>query len=156
MRGVAVALAFVGLALSGCSGGGDEAPPAAPEEVAVQDLGLQATETTGVIRGIVVDEAIRPLANVSIELNGATQATTVSNANGVFGFDALEPGTYFLSAEKLGYASVQQSAEVVAGVAEPPIVKVLMTADPTTTPFYDAYVFDGFIQCSFTLVVVAF
>lgn len=156
MRGVAAAAALMALILSGCSGGGDEEPSAAPEEVAVEDLGLEATETTGVIRGIVVDEAIRPLGNVTVTLSGARQATTTSNPQGAFGFDDLEPGTYFLSGEKLGYGKVQQSAEVVAGVAEPPIVKMLLVADPTTTPFVDAYVFDGFIQCSFTLVAVSF
>ncbi|HUR25911.1 MAG TPA: carboxypeptidase-like regulatory domain-containing protein [Candidatus Thermoplasmatota archaeon] len=156
MRGVLISFLVVSIALAGCSGGKDEPPAPPPEEVAVQDLGLEATATTGIIRGLVVDEAIRPVANTTITLAGSKEGTTKSNADGAFGFDDLEPGTYFLRAEKLGFSQVQQSAEVVAGVSDPPIVKMLLVADLATTPFYDAYVFDGFIQCSFTLVAVSF
>jgi hypothetical protein len=155
MRGVLLAVAVMVVALSGCSdGGGPPAPP--PEEAALDDLELEATETTGVIRGLVVDEAIRPVANVTVTLLADPPRATKSNGNGAFGFDELEPGSYFLRAEKPGFGSVQQSADVVAGLADPPIVKVLLSADLSTTPFFDAYAFDGFIQCSFTLVAVSF
>lgn len=143
------------LLLAGCSDGGD-GEPEEPLESAVLDLGLEATSTTGIIRGVVVDEAIRPLGNATITLTGQSSGETTSNAAGAFGFDDLAPGTYFLNAAKLGYSSVQHSVEVVAGVGDPPVAKLLMAVDARTTPFYEAYVFDGYIECSFTLVVVAF
>ncbi|HUR25479.1 MAG TPA: hypothetical protein VM327_05645 [Candidatus Thermoplasmatota archaeon] len=38
----------------------------------------------------------------------------------------------------------------------PDILKVQLTVDPTTAPFVSTYVFDGFIECSFSLVAVGF
>lgn len=76
--------------LAGCSQGGspDEA------DVNLPDLGLEATATTGLIRGVVVDEAIRPIegAKISLQAGSASQETTTT-PEGAFGFDGLEPGT---------------------------------------------------------------
>ena len=129
--------------LAGCSG----APDAGPAEPAVdfEGLELEATATTGVIRGIVVDEAIRPLGNATVTLSPGDE-TTVSTKAGTFGFDDLEPGTYFLRVEKLGYNATQTSTDVVAGVEEPPIVKVLLTANPGTVPYVEALQFNGFLS----------
>lgn len=93
-----------------------------------------------------VDAAIQPLADVSVTLLGADLRTT-TNENGAFLFDDLEPGTYFLEARKVGYIKAQSNAEVVAGVASPDVVKVQLAFDPQGTPYYNAYSFEGFIQC---------
>lgn len=138
---------LAGVALAGCSGGGagDGQP-----EADFSDLGLEATATTGVLRGVVVDTAIRPVPGVALVVTGADAMVrrTESNAEGLFGLDDLPPGDYFIVANRSGYIQTQSSASVVAGVAEPPIVKVLMQADPATLPFFEAYVMEGFIQCS--------
>jgi hypothetical protein len=128
--------------LAGCS----QAPPeeAAPS-VDFDELELEATATTGLIRGIVVDEAIRPIGNANVTLNPG-ERQTVSTEGGTFGFDALEPGTYFLKVEKMGYNSTQTSTEVVAGVKEPPIAKVLLTANPSELPYVEALAFNGFLS----------
>jgi Carboxypeptidase regulatory-like domain len=156
MRGralLALALALPAVALAGCSDAKAPADPA--QDVDFDDLDLQATSTTGIIRGVVVDSAVRPIADALLELRGADQpATTRSNADGAFGFDALPPGDYFITANKSGYVQSQQSAVVVAGVAEPPIVKILLESDPSTVPYVQTYVFDGFIDCSFRAVVI--
>ncbi|HUR24596.1 MAG TPA: carboxypeptidase regulatory-like domain-containing protein [Candidatus Thermoplasmatota archaeon] len=139
--------------LAGCSQGGGAATPE-PAEPAFENLELEATATTGVIRGVIVDEAVRPVANATVTLNSETARETRSNADGAFGFAALEPGTYFLQVTKLGYFPVQQSAEVVAGVAEPPIVKILLQTDAASTPFWQGQVFEGFVECTTSILVL--
>ncbi|HUR26401.1 MAG TPA: carboxypeptidase-like regulatory domain-containing protein [Candidatus Thermoplasmatota archaeon] len=128
--------------LAGCS-----ASPPAAEAPAVDfdELELEATATTGIIRGIVVDAAIRPVGNATVMLTPGDK-TAVSTDAGTFGFDTLEPGTYFLKVERLGYNATQTSTEVVAGESEPPIIKVLLTANPSTVPYLETYAFNGFLS----------
>lgn len=141
MRRLAVLLALSFLAgCTGSPGPGDGLPPAD-----FDDLGLQATASTGVIRGIVVDDAIRPIADASILLTPGDKSTATTPA-GTFGFDALEPGTYFLRIERAGYNATQTSTEAVAGVAEPPILKVLLTRNPSTVPYIETLQFNGFLS----------
>lgn len=145
---------LLGLSLAGCAGGAKKADPA--KSVDFTPLGLEATATTGVIRGVVVDSAVRPVAGVNITAlgPGPAQATT-TNAQGAFGFDGLAPGDYYLKAAKAGFNQTQTSATVVAGVAEPAIVKILLQADPSTAPYYEMLHLDGFIQCSVRPMILA-
>ena len=143
------------LLMSGCTEGTGDGTTPQPEDP-TEDLDLSSTETTGVLRGVVVDEAIRPLADVIVTITGFTNANTTTTANGGFGFEGLEPGTYFVMATKAGFSTTQQSAEVVAGVDDPPLVRFQLVIDPETRPFFDAYVFDGYIQCSFSLLAAGF
>jgi Carboxypeptidase regulatory-like domain len=148
-----VAVLGLVLALAGCT---EAAEPGPTTDQAFSGLDLTPTSSTGIIRGVVVDEAIRPLAGVRVELTGPQTASTTSTADGLFGFEGLAPGDYFLAASRDGYQAVQQGATVVAGVADPPIVRLLMPADPTTAPFVTLHRFDGFIECSFSLVAAGF
>src|SRR5688572_6819746 len=142
---------LVAALLAGCSSPPSDGPePAEPADF--EELDLVATSTTGVIRGVVVDVAIRPVANASITLTPGDQ-TTRSTATGTFGFESLEPGTYFLKVEKIGYNSTQTSTEVAAGVAEPEIVKVLLTSVPGTQPYVEVLTFTAFITCGVAVVV---
>lgn len=138
---------LLALALAGCAQDG-----ATPGEDALVDEsefeGVEATATTGVIRGVVVDEAVRPIAGAAITLAGNDPREATSSDAGAFAFADLEPGTYFLTTTKIGYSSVQTSVDVVAGVQEPPITKVLLVADPASTPFVTSATLDGFIECS--------
>lgn len=147
-----VPLVAVVVALSGCTGGGQ--PPSQTELQAIEALELEATATTGVIRGIVVDEAIRPIGGAEVTLRGATEAVTATTEEGAFGFDGLEPGTYFLRVAKDGYTSVQQSADVVAGVAEPAPVKVLLPRLSGYLPYASERVYDGFVECTTSFLVL--
>jgi hypothetical protein len=128
--------------LAGCT-----QPPAAETDplAGFDDLDLAATATTGIIRGIVVDEAIRPVANASVTLTPGDKGTTTT-LGGAFGFEGLEPGTYFLRVERLGYNATQTSTEVVAGVAEPPIVKILLTTNLEDLPYVEVLQFSGFLS----------
>lgn len=140
-------MSLLSLLLAGCSGGGSpksDAPLVDDEEF----KGLEATAQTGIIRGVVVDEAVRPVAGALITLSGPNPREATSAESGAFGFDNLAPGTYFLQVSKLGYQPIQVSADVVAGVAEPAITKVQLATNPDERPYWIPYEFEGFIACS--------
>jgi hypothetical protein len=145
MKGLAVAM-LAALMLAGCAAN----TPAEPEPAAdFTELDLAPTATTGIIRGIVVDEAIRPVGGVTVTLQTDTGPREAkSTEDGVFGYDGLPGGTYFLTAAKPGYVGAQVSTEVVPGVAEPPITKILLILDPATAPYVTTIVWNGFIECS--------
>jgi len=145
-------MALLTVALAGCSDSGSDTP--ADQPVDFQEYGLEATDETGIIRGVVVDAAIVPIAGVTVTVQ-ETGDSLVTNANGAFGFDDLDPGTYFVQAEKPGFGSVQQSVSVVAGDDEPPVLKMLMDPDPTSAPFVEYSQFNGFLVCSFTVVAAS-
>jgi hypothetical protein len=66
----------------------------------------------------------------TVELTGVTDGSALSNDDGAFGFDGLEPGTYFLLVSAQDFATVQQSADVVAGVSDPAPLRVMLLALP--------------------------
>jgi hypothetical protein len=146
MRPALVAALLVVLTVAGCSDPPapkvQEAEPEAFEEVEV-------TDTTGAIRGVAVNEAIVPIPGVLVALNTGQNAS--SDEQGAFVFNGLEPGTYFLTASKAGYSTVQQSAEVVAGDKEPPVTKIQLLADASTQPYTQLLTWEGFLQCGFML-----
>ncbi|MEA3165368.1 MAG: Carboxypeptidase regulatory-like domain [Thermoplasmata archaeon] len=139
---------------AGCT---SSSPPAADEApVDFEALDLEATATTGLIRGLVVDSAIRPVAGATVSLRMTPPQTATTTGEGAFGFDGLEAGTYFLTVHKPGFIDVQQSTEVVAGVSEPALVKVLLAVDGAfIAPYFEVFVLDGFIECGVTTPVVA-
>lgn len=141
---VALLVLALPAALAGCS---DAGAPAAADPA--DGLGLAATATTGVLRGVVVDEAIRPVPNATVEARGpeGRSQTARTDADGLFGFAGLLPGTWFVSVEKLAYSPAQTSVEVAAGVDDPPLVKLSVVYDPGQAPFFVATKVEAFIQC---------
>jgi hypothetical protein len=131
-----VAGLLVACALAGCS---SKATPAADP---VADLDLHATATTGVLRGIVVDEAIRPVAGVTVHSSCLNQ-TTVTNANGAYGLQGLPSGTCFLTFTKRGYTTVQSSYDVQAGVSDPVVLRTQIAQLPNSKPYHDILKFHG-------------
>ncbi len=146
-----VTVALASLALAGCA---EDANEIAQKDETFDEFDLEATEDTGIIRGVVVDPAIVPIEGVTLTVV-ETGAQAISNENGAFGFTGLEPGAYFLTAEKAGFGAVQQSAIVEANVAQPPVIKILMEQDPSTAPFVEYSAFNGYVACSFTLGVLS-
>ncbi len=147
MRALWVALIMASVALAGCS---EEAkknvdciegcgPVVDPDEV---------EKDKGVIRGVVVDETISPIAQAAITIK-TLELETTTDANGGFVFVNLEPGVYFMDIEKPGYNAVQSPAEVVAGVVEPDIIKVILQSDPESLPFVLPHFYTGHIGCSY-------
>lgn len=142
---LAAPLVVLLIALAGCSGGGGGEPDG-PDPVPP----LAATPTTGVIRAIVIDEAVRPLANVTVavETAGAEPQVVKTNQEGFAGFEGLAPGDYLVTASRLGYITARQSATVVANVNDPPVTKLLLTADPVNAPYFVERQYEGFMQCA--------
>lgn len=132
------------LLLAGCS----QSPPddsAAQEasrieqaDEAAAKVAVEATETTGVIRGVVVDQAIRPVADVLVAIEG-TGLNQTTPGTGVFGFEGLEAGTYYLTATRLRYESVRLGVVVEAAKKDPEPVRVVMAALPGTEPFIESF-----------------
>ncbi len=138
------------VSLAGCA---DDSAPQEPDDQLGVDDGLDATATTGVIRGVVVSSSIVPIEGVKITIR-STGAEAISTANGEFAFADLEPGTYFLRAQRLGYNATDTSVEVVANVDRPPIVRILLEANAAALPSVQIIEFEGFLQCSVTAVVI--
>lgn len=145
-RSLLALAALAGALLAGCSGGGSDPDPLV--DVGDDSPELEVTETTGGIRGIVVDQSIVPVMGARVTLPGGQNTT--SDADGLFRFTGLEPGDYFVSVAKPGYTSVQQTATVIAGVPDPPLVKVLLSRLTTAQPYLDFYKLDGFYECAFS------
>jgi hypothetical protein len=140
-----VAVALLAMTFAGCAGqGSDGAPEPTTEPLAFEDL--KVTESKGLIRGLVISETITPIAGAAIILVSENK-TVLSDAQGAFVFNDLEPGDYFLGISKTGYFTVQSSATVVAGVAEPQIVKVQLVFDAANQPFTELLQWTGFFAC---------
>jgi hypothetical protein len=119
-------------------------------------VNVSATETTGVIKGVVVDAAIKPLAQVLVSVKaGGKTITNHTNANGGFGFSNLEPGTYFVFASKAGFIATQKSAEVKANDDNPPTLRISLEADKTfVKPYYAIQKHVGYIECTTSVLVL--
>ncbi len=147
---VAAALLFAAL-LAGCATKGTEA-----SSTSDPGIDVKSTATTGVIKGVVVDAAIKPLvkALVTIKAGGKT-LTNSTNANGGFGFSGLEPGTYFVSASKLGFAAGQTSVEVKANDDNPPTIRIALEAEKGfVKPYAVGEKFSGYIECGVGTIVI--
>lgn len=134
--------------MAGCFGDAPSDAPQDDDQPAFDDFGLQATPTTGVVRGFVVDEAIRPLANVRVEVVNQGRRTT-TNDQGAFGFDALQPGSHQLDFAHDGFEAARQSVHVEAGVSDPAPVRVLLRAAGSLQPFIQEHHVELFVFGSY-------
>ncbi len=142
--------------LAGCTSDGPSTPSSDPEDDAFGEIEVEATDKTGAIRGVVVDEAIRPVADASIVVpipDGEPLRTTTTE-NGAFGFSNVPPGTYFVKVARQGYFDAQQSVDVQAGLADPVPLKILLQVNAATAPYHQELTFSGFIECSTTLIAL--
>lgn len=143
---ILTAFLLLAAVLAGCN----DAPAKTPvDDADFSDIDVPVSDTTGAIRGIVVDERIIPVqdAVVALRVDGSDRNQS-TDEQGRFAFGNLVPGTYFLTVRGPFHKEAQTSTEVRAGEAEPPLVKVqverLFSADPFTT----SYKHDGFFECS--------
>jgi Carboxypeptidase regulatory-like domain len=150
LRPAALALLVL---LAGCSGGGtggdggegDGSTSAAP-----------IAQGNGRLCAVVVDDAIRPIANanVTVKLTDGTTRSVLSGEDGRACLD-LPPGTYILQVESVTrtYKAAQTSGEVEAG--EESTVKVLLERLFTQEPYHETLKFDGFIQCGYDVTAAS-
>jgi hypothetical protein len=152
MRGVALAALFLGAFLAGCSAG-----PNVPAEVLIESkppeeihsgeeapaVFTPSAKTRGHIAGVVVDEAIRPIAGAKIRLPGLDLART-SDRDGSFGFVDLHPGPYFIAVNATGY----YDAEAVLQVSEDEFTraKVILRSVPPPEPYRIQQSFEGYTE----------
>jgi hypothetical protein len=71
---------------------------------------------TSRLRGRVVDQAGKPIAQARVSVEGSGRVTT-SSAQGAFALDSLLPGTQQLMVRKLGFAAIGKSVELTPGGA---------------------------------------
>jgi hypothetical protein len=141
MRGAALAMALLTAFLAGCSGGGKDDGPGSPlDGVDVQPVG----EGKGAVAGVVVDEAIRPIAGAEVSMAGEVVATT--GDDGVFVLDALDPGLAVFAVSAEGFFPIQTSADVLPG--ETSQVRVQLPRDARPQPYHVTYALDGFMEAS--------
>lgn len=136
-----VVLTFMAAALPGC----------ADRPATEAGGGAPLPADTGVLRGVVVDAALRPLADVNVTATGvgAAPRATTTGVDGQFNFTALPAGSYAVEARKPTYLSMQQLAQVVAGEAEPELVQMVLEVEVGEIPFVVAIAWDGLIGCAF-------
>lgn len=140
---------LVVLVLAGCTGGGGGKADLGSDE-GFGDLGVAPTATTGVLLGVVVDGAIRPIADATVAVTGTGLAReAATDAEGRFALGDLQPGTYFIQASHPLHKPAQTSAEVVAGEQDPPIVRIQLERLFSQDPYSTALKVDGFIACGF-------
>lgn len=137
-----VSLAFLTLAVAGAGCAGE--PPADGQPL--------ADPKAGVLRGLVVDTAVRPLQGVEVTVAapGGQPLVTTTDVEGLFRFDGLAPGSYSVEARKATYLSAQTLAQVEAGVAEPELVQFVLEVQTDEIPFVVAIVWEGYIGCAFS------
>jgi len=137
---LAVASLLLGTVLAGCAG------KAADDAAADGSTFLAAAPTAagrGAISGVVVDEAIRPIAGANVTLGGQL-ATVRTDANGRFAFDDVAPGFMTLQAKATGYFAIHAPADVKAG--ETAKVRIQLLADRSPVPYHTTLKFKGFMQ----------
>ncbi|MHB1260566.1 MAG: carboxypeptidase-like regulatory domain-containing protein [Thermoplasmatota archaeon] len=139
MRWVPAAL-LVALALAGCADKLAGDPASAAGETG-GPTGL------GAIVGIVVDDAIRPLAEANVSASGPSgMFTAVTDDKGGFRLEGLAAGVYVVEVTKTFYIAHLQAITVVEGV-EPETARFQLTFEASQVPYAVVYKYDGFYEC---------
>lgn len=132
-----VLLALAASGLAGCAEAPNEEAPGA----------TQAPTGVGSLQGVVVDDAVRPLADANVTAMGPSgERQAVTDTQGRFLFEGLAPGVYIVQASKPFYIAHQQAVTVVEGV-EPEVTRFLLTFEASQVPYANLYKFDGFYEC---------
>jgi hypothetical protein len=151
MRGWWMAVLGV-VVLAGCSAAPAKQDPGVAPQLQVPEKVADPHSQLGAIAGVVVDDAIRPVKDASVQVQGQSGNLT-TGANGTFAVKDLAPGVYFVSVHAPHFLPVQTSAEVRAGQAT--TVRVLLPSDNRPEPYHQTMKFDGFIQASVGIVTYA-
>ena len=109
----------------------------------------------GVLAGIVVDDAIRPLEGAFVEVvaEGVLRNST-TGADGQFRFTGLAPGAYLVRVSKQFHSSLEQAVVVQTGVEDPELVRFQLVFEASSVPFATVYKYEGFHECGFNFVRV--
>ncbi len=120
------------LLIAGCASPGQDDEPA-------------TAATSGIVlEGVVVDNAITPLANVTVSVLGAN-LTATTDADGRFHFEFAEPASLRLAIHKAGYLDQVVDVTTAAGMS---LIQVKLEAVPIPVPMAFVKEWTGIIQCS--------
>ena len=81
-------------------------------------LPAYSQSSKGVIEGTVVDAVGGKMTNTAITLVSPTTGVTVTvmtNSDGIYRFEAVQPGDYVVSVKQTGFTNAEQTATVVVG-----------------------------------------
>ena len=134
---LAAPLTVLVLLLAGCAGGSGTDSADGLDQVVAQP---------GTIAGVVVDQAIRPLAGVLVEVAG-TEIRAQSGDDGGFVLEGVAAGVHLVKASHGLYDTQQQTVEVLEGQAGAS-VRFQLTRVILATPYMQVLKFDGFLVCS--------
>ncbi len=110
--------------------------------------------TTFTLRGVVVDEAIVPVAGITVSLFLAHQAlaSVTTDANGAFSFAGLTENIYRLRAHGPEHGLGEIQVDVPAMVDDTIRLQVLSQLPPT--PLFSVTKWDGMVHCSqYTILI---
>lgn len=137
-----VFLALTTIALAGCG----DAPKA--NEAPVAPVGVASAgslDEGGAVEGVVVDDSQAPLSGALVGLLEVNVQVTTT-AEGAFRFDGVPPGSYQLSASRLGYDSVGKRVDVVMGSVTNHVLT--LTAIAIESTYHDTFgPYSGFFAC---------
>lgn len=132
-------LLMVAVTLAGCAG--DDSTP----QATVGPGADGGVEDGAVLRGTVVDEELRPVANAELALLEA-DLTTTSDEQGQFSFEGVAPGSYTLLAQRLGFESFSKRVQLAAGDAVELRVDLVQIA--ISEPYSESFgPYQGYFQC---------
>lgn len=136
MSRTAPSLLVVVALLAGCA----QAPEPASD-------GAGAT-VPGTLAGVVIDEAIRPIAGAAVAVPALPDlAPVLTGDDGGFVLSELAPGVVILQVTKDGYLSQTVQAEAPAADEEAALLQVQLAASLESAPYATVETFDGFIDC---------
>ena len=148
----AFALLVVLITLAGCSG---TAADVVPTETGSAFVPGEVTDSTGAVEGVVVDTALQPLENATVQLlqankEGSVVQETLSTVGGAFAFSLVSPGDYRVRAALEGFGFASRLVSIEAGTSS----KVQLTLDETasTDPYLMTFIKSGYLSCSVAAV----
>ena len=144
-----VTIVALSMLVAGCADSGTKAQPAPTSSNAAP---ATVTADTGGIDGSVVDEELMPIAGVDVAIL-KSNLTAKTDAQGKFSFSQLEPGSYDIVAQKLGYETSSRKADVVAG--EITNVKIALSAFAIIESYAEPLIMNGYIVLSNALLGAA-
>lgn len=146
---------FVGVALAGCTSGGDQQVPAGTS-TAPSAPQVEVSGDFGAIQGLVVDSSYVPVpgANVTLTRVGSDDASRmiVTNVEGQFAFSGLRPGTFEVAVEAGLFAPGRALVQVEAASVREVVVTLSEVA--AAVPYVEFFVEPGIVGCGFGAVVI--
>lgn len=128
--------------LAGCTSKSEPDAVKAPTRTSADDA--EFDDTTGGLRGFVVNDEQMPLASAQLLLTPGDHITDTA-LDGGYSFSLLPPGDYTLLVTRLGYYNKQVSVEIVAGDITQQ--DVALNVVPVLQPRKEVLDYEGFLQC---------